>query len=219
MDRQQWLGEKRRNAVTRYDTIFALGYDAHWGRINASHRRFVLALVDRCPPGATVLDAACGTGKYWGLLAERSLRVLGIDQSRRMLEIARAKYPWAETMLASLQDFEVGRAFPAVMCVDALENVPPEQWAAVLGRLKRAMTDEARLYFTVEPLPADERERAFRFGRAVGEPVVRGEDTRNGGYHYHPSEDEVAAYLRQVGLKVISREYGDDYWHYLCAKE
>jgi len=45
------------------------------------------------------------------------------------------------------------------------------------------------------------------------------EKRRNAVTRYDTIFALVAAYLRQVGLKVISREYGDDYWHYLCAKE
>ena len=45
------------------------------------------------PPGATVLDVACGTGNYTFALAERGLAMAGADLSQTMLARARAKHP------------------------------------------------------------------------------------------------------------------------------
>jgi len=67
VDRRAWLDERRRVARERYDTLHASGYDQQeWGAISPTHRRFVDQLVQRCPPGGRILDAACGTGKYFG---------------------------------------------------------------------------------------------------------------------------------------------------------
>lgn len=40
-----------------------------------------------------VLDAACGTGKYWPMLLGAGLRVMGVDQSQAMLDVATRKHP------------------------------------------------------------------------------------------------------------------------------
>jgi hypothetical protein len=70
MDRPAWLREKRRISETRYDTLHAATYDQNWGHINPSHRSFLQRFLDLCPPECTILDAACGTGKYWPLILE-----------------------------------------------------------------------------------------------------------------------------------------------------
>jgi hypothetical protein len=43
--------------------------------------------------GGTVLDAACGTGKYWPALLAAGLQVTGVDQSAGMLAQASRKHP------------------------------------------------------------------------------------------------------------------------------
>ena len=43
------------------------------------------------PPGGTVLELACGTGRLTLLLAERGLKVTGLDNSEAMLVAAEAK--------------------------------------------------------------------------------------------------------------------------------
>ncbi len=53
----------------------------------------MLSLLPECA-GLVALDAACGTGRYARLLAERGARqVIGVDQSAAMLERARAGCP------------------------------------------------------------------------------------------------------------------------------
>ncbi|WP_307793177.1 class I SAM-dependent methyltransferase [Amycolatopsis sp. MtRt-6] len=44
-------------------------------------------------PAGVALDAACGTGRYAGLLAGRGHRVIGIDRSPEMLAWARTRVP------------------------------------------------------------------------------------------------------------------------------
>src|SRR5262245_66237968 len=40
-------------------------------------------------PGATILDAGCGTGRYSGELARRGYTVEGVDRSAELIETAR----------------------------------------------------------------------------------------------------------------------------------
>lgn len=49
-------------------------------------------VLDLLPVG-TVLDAACGTGRWSAHLAARGYRVLGVDSSPEMLDRARARVP------------------------------------------------------------------------------------------------------------------------------
>ena len=80
-------------AEVRMDTLFAATYDDHWGGYsNASHVTFVQRLLDLCPPGCAILDAACGTGKYWPMILASGRSVTGIDQSREMLNKAHHCY-------------------------------------------------------------------------------------------------------------------------------
>jgi hypothetical protein len=46
--------------------------------------------------------------------------------------------------------------FDGVICVDALENLPPEDWVAVLASLGRATKRGALVYLTVELPESDE---------------------------------------------------------------
>ncbi len=70
----------------RYDLVNRLmtfGLDIPW------RRRSVRALA--LPPGSVVVDLACGTGDFCEILARSGHRVIGIDRSAGMLEVASAR--------------------------------------------------------------------------------------------------------------------------------
>jgi ubiquinone/menaquinone biosynthesis C-methylase UbiE len=219
MNREQWRQERRLWNEVQMDTIYARQYDDNWGAyINRSHRRMAERLLELCPPGARILDAACGTGKYWPLLVERGCSVVGTDQSEQMLERARAKFPGVHVEHVGLQELAFSDEFDAVMCMDAMENVFPEDWPLVLGNLTRALREHGCLYFTVE-VETDEALRiAYAAGLRLGLPLVYGEYAHHGGYHYYPSDQQVRAWLAEATLGVVDATEGDGYRHYLTGK-
>jgi SAM-dependent methyltransferase len=216
MDRQAWLRERRRVAKERYDTLHAATYDQGYGEIGPLHRRFVADLIRRCPLGGRVLDAACGTGKYFDLILEASRQVVGTDQSAGMLAQAHAKHPDVPTVQVGLQELAFDAEFDAAICVDAMENVPPEDWPLVLANLRRALRLGGYLYLTVELPDQEDLQRVSAAAAAAGLPVVPGEHVvPGGGYHYYPPLDQVAAWVREAGLEPLAEDRDEDYYHLL----
>lgn len=78
----------------RYDlvnTVLSAGTDGGWRRRAAR--------LTNLKAGGSALDVACGSGKLTAQLARiagRSGRVVGLDFSPQMLEVARAEYPGVE---------------------------------------------------------------------------------------------------------------------------
>jgi ubiquinone/menaquinone biosynthesis C-methylase UbiE len=212
MDRRAWLAERRRTAEERHDAIHAFTYDEQYGEIGPVHRRFVADLLERCPPGGTVLDAACGTGKYFGMVLDAGRRVVGTDQSTGMLARARARHPQVPLERVGLQELAFAAEFDAVMCIDAMENIPPEDWPLVVANLRRALAPGGHLYLTVEQVDDEELDRELADATARGLPVVRGEESRD-GYHYYPSREQVGAWLEEGMLTVVAEDVspGDGY--------
>jgi cyclopropane fatty-acyl-phospholipid synthase-like methyltransferase len=218
MERSIWLKEKRRVSEVRYDTLHAGSYDQNWGHINASHRSFLHHFLTLCPPGCTILDAACGTGKYWSLILDSGRSVTGIDQSQQMLLRANDKFPNMQTEKMGLQEIDFIAAFDGILCVDAMEFVAPEGWPLVLNNFHRALKRDGYLYFTVELIEAEELDHAYREGQKQGLPVVKGEYAHEGYYHYYPALEQVRIWASQTSFSVIAEGEGDGYHHFLVQR-
>ena len=203
-ERKQWLAERRQAVVATYDDE-APTYDAGYDPVTDVHRRFVARLVETVPPGGEVLDAACGTAPYAGMVLEAGRRYVGVDQSSGMLRRAAEKWPDGRFELIGLQELAFEDAFDGVMCIDAMENVPPEDWPRVVGRLRRAATSTGHVYLTIERIENAEIDAAFEQAKAHGLPVVPGEviEGDTAGYHFYPADERVTAWLADAGLELV----------------
>ena len=219
MDRQTWLDERRAAVLDCYDQE-AASYDEH-GYPTQVQQEWVARLLARCPAAATLLDAPCGTGRYFPIVAAAGHRVAGADQSAGMLAQARARDVAIALDQVSLQELSYTREFDAVMTIDAMENVPPEDWPLVLANLRRAVRPGGLLYLTVEEVAEPVIEEAFLTLTRRGQPAVRGEvvDGDVAGYHYYPGRAQVTGWLNAADLQVIdegfSQEDGWGYRHFL----
>lgn len=92
-ERREFLDRRRQINVVRMNTLFGPGYDEHWGRLNPTHAEFITRLSSMLTTGDEILDAACGTGKYWHLLRQNGLRVVGVDHSETMRQRSCAPPP------------------------------------------------------------------------------------------------------------------------------
>jgi SAM-dependent methyltransferase len=216
--RRAFLDARRRSHAER---LTALGPhdDADWGAISPSHARFLEALLERTRHGAVLLDVACGTGKYWPAILAAGRHVVGVDQAPGMLEEARRKHPAVPSGLIAMADLRYESAFSGVLCVDALENVGPEDWPRTLARIVAAARHGSTLWMTVE-LAEDEvaLERSWWAASAAGHPVVPGEDFDGTGYHYFPTDAELDDWLEDISVDRLATEDADGYRHLLLRR-
>lgn len=252
MERSEWLRQMREQAEALYDHLSPLYWVTFGKYENAAHRAFLRKFLDLVKeargagePGA-ILSAACGAGRYDGLLLEAGHSVLGIDQSARMLAQAREhfpreRYPQLRYEKMGLQEMDFVEAFDGAICVDALEHVPPEDYPGILRGLQEALKPGGVLYFTVDQadageiqasyerarargLPvvfgevADKVEQAYQQARALGRPLLHGELADAAVYHYYPPLEQVREWVMQAGLAVIDEGAGSGYYHFIARK-
>jgi SAM-dependent methyltransferase len=203
-DRAAWHLELRRRMAKQEDTL-SDEYDERWGEIEPTHRLFMELFLSGLPAEGRVLDAACGTGKYFGMVLVSGRHVLGVDHSAGHLARAHEKFPDVPTERVDLQDIPYRAKFDGVMCVDAMEFVPPEEWPQVLVRFRDALREPGWLYLTVERAPDDRVRAVNRALRAEGMPLVDGEvmwDQPDGYYHHYPGMERVRGWLAEAGFAI-----------------
>jgi len=181
----------------RYDLVnrvMTFRMDVGW------RRKTVRAL--GLPPGATVVDLACGTGDLCRELDEQGLHPVGADLSYGMLAAARTGAPL-------LQGDALRLPFPdgsvdGVTCGFALRNfasLPP--FFAELGRIVRPGGRIALLEVAEPPNPVLRFGHGLYFGKVV--PLVGGLLSDPAAYRYLPRS---VAYLPdpEVMLADLARE-------------
>lgn len=216
--RQAFVEARRSASRGGYNAVFASATDDAWVRIAPSHARSLGRVLRLTRARGTVLDAACGQGKYWSDIMRSGRSVVGTDQLVDVLEVAHAAHPEVPTARLALQDLAFDSLFDAVICIDALEDLVPEDWPAVLGALVSAARPDAPLYLTVELSEPGQLERVYERARAAGHPVILGERFDGAGYHYYPSRDAVYQWLTGSGLESIDESDGDGYWHLILRR-
>ena len=224
MNRLTWLRELRRECEEKYSTVWAPLYGE--GKVgqysNVAHLQFIQEFLSLLPPNSTILDAACGAGRYVSVLLEKGHSVIGIDQSQGMLVCAQAKFPGVQFEKIGLQEMTYQAHFDGAICMDAMENVCPEDWPLVLANFHRALKPSGLLYFTAETIEnteEDELRQAFDNARLAGLPVVYGEcPDEDGIYHYHPANQQVREWVQQAGFEILREENGEIWYYHILAR-
>jgi 2-polyprenyl-3-methyl-5-hydroxy-6-metoxy-1,4-benzoquinol methylase len=254
MDRSEWLKKMRSMAETLYDHGSAAYWVKYGDDMTPVHREFMGKFLGRLKaPGGIILDAACGAGLYDGTLVEAGHTVLGIDQSTGMLTQARAhypkdQYPSIHYLKLGLQDMDFQAVFDGAICMDAMEHICPEDWPGILAGFHKALKPGGPLYVTVDAMLGDEYRQSYERAKAMGLPVVYGEQVddleaayniymqqnpldSNGlsgdrldhtVYHYHPTMDQVRLWYAQAGFTIDEElhavEPREEYMHVLARK-
>src|SRR5215204_1156631 len=106
---------------TPYDSI---ADDWHAAGRAFTAKKYVEMLARRLEPSASVLDLGCGTGEPVArYFIEKGFRVVGVDESAAMLEIARRLLPEAEFIHADMCEMEMDGQFAAAVVWDSLFHV------------------------------------------------------------------------------------------------
>lgn len=124
----------RRIVRAGYDRI-GEGYHA-WSHESPVRLGLVQEVLDRLPPGSTVLDLGCGPGDPVTRLLSEQHVVLGVDLSMGQLRLARRLAPDASLVQADLTDvaFAPG-SVDAVVSFYALGHLPSREHAPLLARI------------------------------------------------------------------------------------
>ena len=146
--REIWLLELR-STNAEQESALADEYDEQWGAIEDTHRELVERFLTRLPSGGRVLDAACGTGRFVAMVLDAGRTPVCVDHADGYLAKVRDKMPAVETARHDLQELPFQAEFDGVMCVDAMEFVPPEDWPLVLERFRGALRPGGWIYLTV----------------------------------------------------------------------
>ena len=120
---------------------------------------YVDRVLDGLPPQAKVLDLGCGTGKPIARhIIDRGFCVVGVDQSQKLLAIARTVVPEAELIHADMVDIQFTERFAAAIAWDSVFHVERKHHSTLYRKLADALEPGRRLLLSVGGSGAESRE-------------------------------------------------------------
>jgi SAM-dependent methyltransferase len=183
----------------------------------------------------TVLDVCCGTGLLAQELIARGYRVVGVDASQAMLDVARGRLgPEVVLSRITLPDLMVEGVFDAAVCTfDGLNYLTPEELRLTMREVAVHLrpggwlvfdlhTDRMMEFTLANPVVAGEAAGNAFVIRSVVDPAARTCDTRieltrardgdpfsEQHRQYFHTDGEVGAALQDAGfvLTATSEEY------------
>ncbi|MFI9725847.1 class I SAM-dependent methyltransferase [Streptomyces sp. NPDC102359] len=172
----------------------ALGSDYEKAFASSSaHRASLNWLLERLSPGSTVLDVGSGTGRPTAAaLAGAGHRVLGVDVSPVMVEIAARQVPEAEFRCEDVRRMPLPEgSYDAVCVYFALLQMNRAEQTELVRRLAAAVRPGGLLVLATVPLDVEEFDGVF-MGRPVRVTSFAAQD--------------VTALVREAGLTVEREE-------------
>jgi len=208
--------------------------------IDEMHSEYLQKFLGLVGQRGPILSAACGAGRFDGMLMEAGHSVVGIDQSAGLLARARVQFPPEQFPQIrfekiGLQEMDFHEEFDGAICMDAMEHICPEDWTGILRGFHDALKPGGSLYLTADMRDAAEVEAAYQHALAMGLPVVygeiadevepayqraleTGETVDQSVYHYSPPLEQVRTWLEQAGLAIVEVGSDNEYHHIIARK-
>jgi SAM-dependent methyltransferase len=118
---------------------------------------YVDLVLEGLQSGARVLDLGCGAGnpiaKY---IVEKGFRLTGVDQSEKMLEIARRVVPQAEFIHGDMTSVPLADGFGAAIAWDSIFHVERKHHSDIFHKLAKSLEPGRRLLLSVGGSGADD---------------------------------------------------------------
>lgn len=166
-------------------------------------------------PGNLVLDVGCGGGTKAKYLLNNGLRVMGIDFSEKMIEIAKKEVPRAEFLVMDLNDTEkLGYDFDGIFIQAVLLHIPKKEFEENLKRIVKKLKNNGYIYIAVKERRPEGLEEEIRAENDYGYPYER--------FFSYFTTDEIYSCLHNIGCVPIFSEItpsGNTRWIQVIAKK
>ncbi len=152
-------------------------------------------------PQGRILDLGCGAGEpFPRFFLEHGWEVVGVDFSKKMLELAARYAPRMHAYHANILDVDFAEAsFDAITCIYSLFHIPRDHHPALFARFSRWLRPGGKVLFTYatrEYTGQDEFEGLKEF---MGQSL----------FYSHTTPEQLRRQLESAGLAVESADLRD----------
>ena len=146
MDRKyaEYLLKKTKEDYNLIAEEFSKTRSAIWPETEALFNKHLI-------PEEKVLDLGCGNGRYFEYLKKKKVNYFGVDNSDKLIEIAKSRYPGANFQIADAFNLPfLDNFFDKVISIAVLHHMPSKEYRLqFLKEIKRVLKPKGVLILTV----------------------------------------------------------------------
>ena len=146
------------------------------------------------PTNGKILDVGCGNGVDCMYVKNKGFKIVGVDMSEKMLDIARSKYPEIEFRLGDMRSLQFDQnEFDGIIASCSLIHIPKKDIPKTLGQFTRFLKHGGAIYIQLQSGTSEE---VF-----VDEPFKPDEKL----FVNVISPDEIELLLHNAGFKIVHK--------------
>jgi 2-polyprenyl-3-methyl-5-hydroxy-6-metoxy-1,4-benzoquinol methylase len=188
--------DNTQNAVAIFDKC-ALAYQDKFMSLPLYHQGFDLFCNSIAKENALVLDIACGPGNITQYLIKKrsDFKILGIDLSSNMIDLARLNNPTAEFQLMDCRHLSsLHQQYDAIMCGFCLPYLSAQEAIQLIINAAGLLTAKGVIY--ISTMEADDKNTSGIKKTSAGNEIY---------IHYHKA-DYLTDALVNNGFKIIAHQ-------------
>lgn len=152
--------------------------------------------LSQLPGGSKVLDVGCGGGVKTKYIFSKGYKVLGIDFSENMIEIAKRENPGVDFSVVDMYNIDtLPNMFDAIFVQAALLHIPKSRVVEVLTKMKNRLNSGGLLYIAVKGIRDESVQEEIKTENDYGYSYER--------FFSYFSLEELKKYFSDLDLEVI----------------
>lgn len=159
-----------------------------------NEKKWLDRFVSYVRPSGVILDLGCGMAEpIASYLLNLGYQVVGVDSSPTMVQLAQARFPASEWIVADMRQLELGRRFDGILAWDSFFHLRPDEQRSMFSRFASHAAPGAPLMFTSGTAYGE------AIGSCCGEPL----------YHGSLDREEYERLLAANGFDVLAYQAND----------
>lgn len=99
---------------------------------------------------ASILDVGCGTGRSTKYFSDKGYNVIGLDLSKKMIEIAKKSYPNIDFRLGDMRNINLSKKFEGIAFMYSLFHVEKNDALNILKNVKNFLNPKGILFIILQ---------------------------------------------------------------------
>ena len=175
---------------------------------NLAHRESIETFLNNLPASTRILDLGCGSGRDAKIFSEKGHKVIGVDLSSRLLEIARETAPLANFQQMDMRNLGFSnKYFGGVWSVASILHLPRADIPQCLNECYRILKTNGVIYLGVKLGKSEE----FKPDTRYAEDAFK--------FYSYFEEGEMEDFLQRAGFNILKSNTTQCFKDYLKHDE